>query len=156
MKYLKYRLPDIIKGLIIYSAGDTAASLMMHEFSVQRMLGIMFVGGFVYSLEIPAWFNCINEKYTGLQRTLMATLYFNPLWIARHLIFISLFSGQISQIHWSILSVALKSFATSLPVAFAANHVIQNKIPLQWRFFASAIFSSLMAIYYPLSRMLFK
>ena len=156
MKYPKYRLPDIARGLIIYSAGDTVASLLMHEFSVQRLLGMMLVGGFVYSLEIPAWFNYIDERYRGMQRTLMAMLYFNPLWIARHLIFISLFSGQISLVHWSILTIALKSFAVNLPVALAANYIIQNKIPLHWRFLSSAVFSSLMAIYYPLSRMVFE
>ncbi len=114
------------------------------------------VGGLIYSLEIPAWFSYINGRYRGMQRTLMAMLYFNPLWIARHLLFIFFFSGQISMVHWSILTIALKSFAVNLPVAFAANYIIQNKLPLNWRFFSSAVFSSLMAIYYALSRVIFK
>ncbi|MEA3265847.1 MAG: hypothetical protein U9P42_02745 [Candidatus Fermentibacteria bacterium] len=153
---MRYRLADITRGLVIYPLGDSVAALLMHEFSVQRLLGMVVVGGLIYSLEIPAWFSYINGKYSGVQRTLMAMLYFNPLWIARHLLFIFLFSGQISMVHWSILTIALKSFAVNLPVAFAANYIIQNKLPLNWRFFSSAVFSSLMAIYYALSRVIFK
>lgn len=144
------------RGLIIYPLGDTIAALLMHEFSIQRLLGMMVVGGLIYSLEIPAWFTYINNRFDGMQRTLMAMLYFNPLWIARHLLFIFLFTGQISVVHWSILTIALKSFAINLPLAFAANYIIQNKLPLRWRFFSSAVFSSLMAIYYALSRVIFK
>jgi hypothetical protein len=153
---LKYRLKDVIRGLIIYPVGDTVAALLLHEFSVYRLLGIAVVGGLVYSLEIPAWFSCINGRYSGLKRTLMATLYFNPLWIARHLMFIYLFSGEMSIIDWSLFSVALKSFAINLPLAIAANYIIQNKLPLSLRFFYSAVFSSLMAIYYALSRVIFR
>lgn len=146
----------MIRGLIIYPLGDTIAALILHEFSIYRLLGMMVVGGLIYSLEIPAWFSYINERFTGIGRTLMAMLYFNPLWIARHLVFIFLFTGQVSTIHWSILIIALKSFAVNVPVAFTANYVIQNKLPLRWRFLSSAVFSSLMAIYYALSRVIFK
>lgn len=153
---MNYNFADVRRGVIIYPLGDTIAALLMNEFSITRLLGMILVGGLIYSLEIPAWFSWINERYIGMQRTLMAMLYFNPLWIARHLFFIFLFSGQISMIHWSILNIALKAFAVNLPVAFAANYIIQNKLPLSWRFFSSAVFSSLMAIYYALSRVIFK
>ncbi len=153
---MKYNLSNVTRGFIIYPLGDTIAALLMNEFSVTRLIGMMLVGALIYSLEIPAWFSYINTKYTNMQRTLMAMLYFNPLWIARHLLFIFLFSGQISLIHWSIFSIALKSFAVNLPVAFAANYLIQNKLPLHWRFFSSALFSSLMAVYYALSSVIFK
>ena len=156
MKQLKYRKSDVIRGLIIYPLGDSIAALLLYEFSIYRLLGMMIVGSLVYSLEIPAWFSYICKRYNGMHRTLMAMLYFNPLWIARHLLFIFLFTGQISMVHWSILSIALKSFAINLPLAFAANYIIQNKLPLRWRFFSSAVFSSLMAIYYALSRVIFK
>ncbi len=153
---MKYNLSNVTRGLIIYPLGDTIAALLMNEFSVTRLIGMMLVGALIYSLEIPAWFSYINTRYTGMQRTLMAMLYFNPLWIARHLLFIFFFSGQISLIHWSIFTIALKSFAVNLPVAFAANYIIQNKLPLHWRFFSSALFSSLMAVYYALSSVIFK
>ncbi|MCD4709108.1 MAG: hypothetical protein K8S62_15405 [Candidatus Sabulitectum sp.] len=153
---MKYKLANVIRGLIIYPLGDTIAALLTREFSIERLLGMMVAGGLVYSLEIPAWFAYINDRYNGMQRTLMAMLYFNPLWIARHLLFIFLLTGQTSAVHWSILTIALKSFAVNLPLAFAANYIIQNKLPLHWRFFSSAVFSSLMAIYYALSGVIFK
>ena len=153
---MKYTRSNVIRGLIIYPLGDTIATLVLNEFSLTRLFGMMLVGGLLYSLEIPAWFSFINTRYTGMKRTLMALAYFNPLWIARHLIFILLFSGQISMIQWSLLSIVLKSFAVNLPVALAANYLIQNKIPLNWRFFSSAVFSSLMAVYYALSSVIFK
>lgn len=116
----------------------------------------MITGGFLYSLEIPAWFRMINEKYSGTGRTLMAILYFNPLWIARHLALISIYSGQANLISPAILDIAVKSFIANLPVAFAANYIIQNKMPLKRRFLSSAVFSSLMAVYYALSGVIFK
>ena len=153
---MKYKLSDVTRGMIIYPLGDSIAALLMDEFSVQRLLGMMIVGGLIYSLEIPTWFSYISRRYKGTARTLMAILYFNPLWIARHLLFILLFTGRISTVHWSLLTIALKSFAFNLPIAFAANYLIQNKLSLSWRFFYSAVFSSLMAIYYALSRVIFK
>lgn len=156
LKLPHYKKSDVIRGLIIYPLGDTIAAVILNEFSLYRLLGMMIVGSLIYSLEIPAWFSYINRKFTGIQRTLMAILYFNPLWIARHLIFIFLFTGEISAVHWSVLSIALLSFAVNLPVAFVANYLIQNKLSLRWRFFYSAVFSSLMAIYYALSRVIFK
>lgn len=153
---MRYTRNDVISGLIIYPLGDTTAALLLHEFSVQRVLGMMVVGGLIYSLEIPAWFAYINKRYDGTQRTLMAMLYFNPLWIARHFLFIALFTDEISMVNWSILTIAAKSFAINIPIAFGANYLIQNKVPLQWRFFSSAVFSALMSIYYAASRVIFK
>jgi len=156
LKLPEYSTGNVIRGLLIYSAGDTTASLIISEFSVIRMVGIMAVGAVVYAWEIPAWFRYIEKKYSGSARAAMAVLYFNPLWIARHLAFISLFSNRITDIHWTLLAVSVKSFAVNLPVAFAANYLIQNKVSLKWRFLSSAIFSSLMAIFYPLCMEIFK
>ncbi len=153
---MKYTATDVLRGAIIYPLGDSIAALLLHEFSLERMLGMVAVGGLVYSLEIPAWFSYINKKYHGTQRTLMAMLYFNPLWIARHFLFIALFSGEISTANWSLLVIATKSFAINIPVAFVANYLIQNKVSLRLRFFSSAAFSALMSIYYAASRELFK
>lgn len=156
MKLPAFRLSSFLKGLTIYSAGDTAAALLTGGFSPARLSGIMAVGGLIYAREIPAWFDHINDRYRGFSRAGMAVLYFNPLWIARHLAFISLFSGRYTDIRWELLALATKSFAANLPVAFAANYLIQNRVPLKWRFFSSAVFSSIMAIYYPLCRVIFK
>lgn len=146
----------MLKGLLVFPAGDTAAALLTCGFSLPRLLGIMVVGALVYSWEIPAWFRYINGRYKGIARAGMAVLYFNPLWIARHLAFIRLFSPESGNISMDLLTVAVKGFALNLPVVFAANYLIQNTIPLKWRFFSSAVFSSLMAIYYPLCTVIFR
>ncbi len=59
-------------------------------------------------------------------------------------------------INLGLFIIVLKSFTVNIPVAFAANYIIQNKIQLKYRFLSSAIFSSLMAIYYALSVVIFK
>ncbi len=89
-------------------------------------------------------------------RTLMAMLYFNPLWIARHLLFIKLFTGRVEEINPGLLVVASWSFLVNIPVSLAANYLIQNHVKMKWRFLASAVFSSLMAVYYALSSVIFK
>lgn len=156
MRFPRYRTGNVVRGLLIYSAGDTIASLIVSEFSVIRLLGVMAVGALIYAWEIPAWFQFIESRYKGTGRAAMAVLYFNPIWIARHLAFISVFSAGVSALHWNLLLIALKSFAVNLPVVFAANYLIQNKTPLKWRFFASAVFSAFMAIFYPLCIVIFK
>jgi len=158
----RYHASDILRGLIIYSAGDTAASLILSEFSPVRLLGMMIIGATVYAFEIPNWFAWIDRKTSSmslvkgsLARTGLALLYFNPFWIARHLLFIALLTENYSAIGWGLLRLGLLSFTVNIPIAFIANFLIQNRMPLRWRFFASATFSSLMAVYYALSRTIF-
>jgi hypothetical protein len=153
---------DIIRGALIYSTGDTVASLILHEFMWSRLLGIMLIGATFYALEIPTYFRWIDLKTKEkagfrliLTRTILAILYFNPLWIARHLAFIQISSGHIQDITWDILRVASLSFLGNIPVSLLANYIIQNKIHFRFRFFASAVFSALMAIYYALGKVLF-
>lgn len=159
LQYTKY---NIIRGAIIYSSGDLIAALLLGEFSILRLLGMMILGGTLYALEIPNYFAWIERKtkaIVGLKKTLaktyLAILYFNPLWIARHLLFIKLFSGNFSEINLSLLKIAGLSFLVNIPISFVANYLIQNKVNLDWRFLASAIFSALMAIYYALSEVIF-
>ncbi len=160
---MKYTKQNIIKGAAIYSIGDTIAALLLGEFSVSRLLGMILVGAIVYSFEIPNYFAWIDKKtnsYHGIKkmlaRTGLAIAYFNPIWIFRHLAFIKLFSGNYSQINVSLFVIAFWSFLVNIPISFIANYLIQNKIKLDWRFVASAIFSGLMAIYYALSETLFQ
>ena len=122
----------------------------------------MAIAATLYALEIPNYFAWIEKKTKDLKRvkktlvkTLLAILYFNPLWIARHLLFIKLFSGDFHQINLNLLEIACLSFLVNIPISFIANFLIQNKVKLHWRFFASAIFSALMAIYYALSEVIF-
>lgn len=153
-----YTKKNILNGALIYAVGDTIAALIIHEFSWLRLLGMALIGGTVYAFEIPnfyAWLEKRTEFYADtkkwIAKTLWATVYFNPLWIARHMLFIAVLNLQFSSISWSILTVALASFLWSLPVTFLGNYLIQNKFSLKNRFIASSVFSGLMAIYYALS-----
>lgn len=159
---IHYKKQNIIKGALIYSAGDTIAALLLGEFSWYRLLGIVLVGATVYAFEIPNYFDWIVKKtqfLKGIKATLsktgLAILYFNPLWIARHLLFIKFFSGQFDAIDFNLLHIAFWSFLVNIPISFVANYMIQNRFKLKWRFLGSAIFSALMAIYYALSETLF-
>lgn len=155
---LEYKWSNIIRGGLIYATGDTIAALISDQFSVQRMIGILMIGATIYALEIPNYFKWIDKKTQGktglknsLYRSVLAMLYFNPLWIARHVLFIKLITGNFDQIGWGLITTGTLSFVVNIPVSLAANYLIQNKIALEHRFLASAIFSGLMAIYYSLS-----
>ncbi len=159
---LQYKTTDILRGGLIYTTGDTIAALLAGEFIWLRLLGILLIGSTVYAFEIPNWFNWIDRKVqraqgwqAALRRTLLAMLYFNPIWIARHILFLKLFMGQFAAIGWNLLSIGLLSFLANIPISLLANFAIQNKVPLRWRFVASAVFSALMAIYYALSAVWF-
>lgn len=122
----------------------------------------MLVGATFYAFEIPNYFDWIVKKTVHLKgikatlkKTVLAILYFNPLWIARHLLFIKLFSGQLEGIGFNLLEIAFWSFLVNIPISFLANYIIQNQFKIKWRFMGSAIFSALMAIYYALSETLF-
>ena len=159
---MEFTRKNILKGALIYSTGDTIAALLVGEFSWFRILGIVIVGATIYAFEIPNYFIWIEKKtkkFSGFKlsiyKTALAILYFNPLWIARHLFFIMLFSGKFNEISWDILRISSLSFLVNIPISATANYLIQNKMPYRLRFMASAIFSALMAIYYALSMMLF-
>jgi len=159
---LHYKKQNILKGALIYSAGDTIAALLLGEFSWYRLLGMVLVGATFYAFEIPNYFDWIVKKtqfLTGIKatltKTLLAIFYFNPLWIARHLLFIKLFSGQFEAIGFNLLEIAFWSFLVNIPISYIANYIIQNRFKLNWRFLGSAVFSALMAIYYALSETLF-
>ena len=160
---LQFTKQNIIKGALIYSAGDSIAAILLDEFSVFRLLGMIFVGATIYAFEIPNYFSWIDKKTTnlsGVKKTLaktgLAIAYFNPIWIFRHLAFIKLFSGNFNDINFNLLQIAGISFLVNIPISFIANYSIQNKIKLDWRFIASAIFSAIMAIYYALSETIFQ
>lgn len=159
---LEYKLSNVIKGSIIYALGDSIASLISHDFTVIRLAGILLIGATLYAFEIPNYFKWIDGKIphaqtfkANLLRASLAMFYFNPLWIARHILFIKLFMGQYDQISWGLLRIGSISFLVNIPISLAANYLIQNKIPLKHRFVASAIFSGLMAVYYSLSAVWF-
>jgi len=161
---LKFQLSgkDILRGALIYVSGDTVASLILNEFMWGRFIGIMMIGATIYAFEIPNYFQWINSRmirqegfWQSLIKTGLAILYFNPLWIARHLLLIQLFSGQWHAVSWDILRIASWSFLVNIPLLLIANYIIQNMINLKYRFQASAFFSAIMAVFYALSKALF-
>ncbi|WP_347174918.1 hypothetical protein [Polaribacter uvawellassae] len=129
---------------------------------MSRLIGMMLVGATFYAFEIPNYFDWIVKRTQSLKgikatltKTLLAILYFNPLWIARHLLFIKLFSRQLEDIGFNLLEIAFWSFLVNIPISFIANYIIQNRFKLKWRFIGSAVFSAIMAIYYALSETIF-
>jgi hypothetical protein len=159
---IKYTRNNILRGALVYASGDTIAAWILQELMISRLLGIMLVGATFYAFEIPAYFAWIEKKALNVSRnkrfalkTGLAILYFNPLWIARHLVFIQLFSGNFHPDWLSVLRIASWSFVVNIPISLTANFIIQNKIPLRWRFLASAVFSGLMAVFYAVSKVLF-
>lgn len=159
---MQYTKKNILKGAIIYSAGDSIAALLLGEFSWHRILGMVLIGATIYAFEIPNYFMWIDKKTKGvsgiklsLYKTSLAIIYFNPLWIARHLFFIKLVSFNTDAISWNLINIASLSFVGAVPISIIANFIIQNKFKLEWRFMASAIFSAIMAIYYAMSKTIF-
>lgn len=157
-------MPDwrtALRGGLIYASGDSIATLITGEFQLQRALGILIIGSTLYAAEIPAYFLWLDrttgntDRWSPLKRAVMAQAFFNPLWIARHLMFIRLFSSRWTEIDTQLLCIGLDSFLHIVPVGLPINYVIQNRIPLNWRFLASAFYSALMAIYFALSEVWF-
>lgn len=159
-----FHLPDrrtALRGGLIYAGGDTIATLIGGELLIPRALGVLIVGATLYATEIPSYFRWIDRRFgrpsqwNPLKKALLAQAFFNPLWIARHLLLIRLFSARWGEIDWHLLSIGLDSFLHIVPVGLMMNYLIQNKVPLAWRFLASASYSALMAIYFALSEVWF-
>lgn len=157
-----YTKANILRGMVVYAAGDTIAMVILGKFTLLRMLGMMLLGGTIYAMEIPAYFAWISRKTASvlgwrgqILRAMMAWSYFNPLWIARHLAFAKVFSGVWNEISSALVLVALNSFLWSVPISFVCNFIIQNFVAERHRFLASAVFSGLNAIYYALSAVWF-
>lgn len=143
--------------MLIYCIGDSIATIVLGQFQWIRFLGMAFIGASFYAVEIPNYFRWIDTKFsqsngksTWVYRTIAAVCYFNPLWIARHMFFIRLFSGNEAFLWSNILWLGLQSFLINIPISLLGNFVIQNKITLKHRFAASALFSALLAIFYAL------
>ncbi|MBT3190967.1 MAG: hypothetical protein HN341_00270 [Verrucomicrobia bacterium] len=156
---LAYTRRTALQGLLVYATGDTIATLILGQFMWSRLLGMMVVGSTLYAWEVPTVFRWIDRRTAALPlgvgrsayRTLLAVLYFNPLWIARHLLIIAIVCGNWDALQFGLLRTASLSWLVNIPISIVGNAVIQVWLPLRWRFFGSAIFSGLMAIYYALT-----
>ncbi|MFO1386773.1 MAG: hypothetical protein U1F55_11495 [Chitinivorax sp.] len=117
-----YTRANALRGLLIYSSGDSIAALLLGEFSLTRLAVIALLGSTVYALEIPNWFYQVDRMVppggtrAALLRTLLALAYFNPLWVARHMALIGwASSGTLPG--WSILAIASHAFALNIPAS---------------------------------------
>ena len=152
---------DVITGALLFAIGDTIATLLTGHFLYQRMLAMLVIGGSLYAWEIPSYFSFLKRRFhqpgrlNALKRTLLATLFFNPLWIARHLVFIKVILGEWSMISPDILVLATQSFLYCLPASLLANYIILNVVSGRWCFFFSSIYSALTVIYFALSEVIF-
>jgi len=152
---------NAVTGAILFAAGDSICTFISGDFLYQRMLGMMVLGGSLYAWEIPSYFAHLQRRFNqqgypnAFKRTIAAGLFFNPLWIARHFVFIKLFSGQWQTISPDLLVIATESFIFCFPFSLLANYLIQNVISFRWRFFVSSIYSALTVIYFALSEVIF-
>ena len=183
---------NLLVGLILYPLGDLLGQLILAGFSPQaiswpRLLTIALVGSLLYRFEIPRWFALLEsinfakpkaettplryllkEAQNGrfvlnwLGRTGFAMLYFNPLWIARHVFFIYLSTHNfhlempLDQALSHFLVLGLKAFLTNLPISIVGNFIIQQKIKPEYRFAGSATLSGIFAVSYAIEYWLFK
>ena len=171
-------LSNLLVGWLLYPAGDLIGQVVMKEPSLSRFLAIMLAGGLLYRLEIPAWFNYLERlsiskervqrhpalallfsehldcmKLNWLGRTTGSMLYFNPLWIARHIAIIMLATTPFPELSLKTLALTslttgLKSFCTNLPIAFVGNYLLQQHVPLRYRFLGSAFLTTILTIKY--------
>lgn len=152
------------RGLLIYPIGDGIAQLIIRDFNVIRFIILALVGCFLYAYEIGKWFTFIQNKFKNpFLKAFMSVVFFNPLWIARHFLFIELAINfkqflsfeEFSMLFQNLMLLATRSFFGGIIVSYVANYLIQNKIPLKNRFLVSAIYSALMGVYYALSKVFF-
>ncbi|MEZ5505584.1 MAG: hypothetical protein R3F38_06215 [Gammaproteobacteria bacterium] len=109
---------------------------------MQRALGMALIGALLYGLEIPHYFRWVARVATPhsrgraiLIRTGLAMLYFNPLWVTRHLARIALLQGR-DTIDLA-LHLTYQSFLSAIPITVSANLLIQKcgaaALPLSWQ-----------------------
>ncbi|MCB0832943.1 MAG: hypothetical protein KDC45_05740 [Bacteroidetes bacterium] len=150
-------------GLIVYPLGDAVGMAILGSFSLERICALGLAGALLYASEIPWWFGTIERRWKKpWVKTVAAIAYFNPLWIARHFLIIQLveepFSFRNTSVAWAQIEEAVrlgvKSFVGAVVLSIVGNYIIQNRIRLEHRFLASALFSGGMAMYYAFSTLL--
>ncbi len=173
---------DKLSGWILYPLSDGLAQLILGDISYLRILFVALLGRYVYAIEIPKWFGFLSVWHrttipTGLLRgfwvktgehyyfnwlskTIGATLWFNPLWIARHMLVLELaniVSGKTNFFTFlpQALHLGTVSFIGQFPVAIIVNYIIICRLPDRSRFIWSSVFSGILAIYYAVGKVYF-
>ena len=178
-KSIEITRTDKLSGLIIYPLGDLIAQLILGDVSFLRLFFVALLGRFIYAIEIPKWFGFLaslkkrnpvtiisqtfwekeNEQphLNWLGKTIGATVWFHPIWIARHMLVIELaniVSGKTDFIEFlpEALKLGTMSYIGQFPVAVVVNYIIICKLSEKTRFIWSSVFSGLLAIYYAIGR----
>jgi hypothetical protein len=185
VKQTNQQLPNTVIACLLYPIGDLIGQLLLGDFNLERTICIALVGSLLYRFEVPAWFRFIdqlrvsdknqkrfallfsqsepdNHPLNWLGRTIGSMLYFNPLWIARH-VFIIYMSTHHMQLNMAPLAAVghfiltgLKAFLTNMPISIIGNYIIQQKLKPQQRFLGSATLSGIFSITYAIEYILFK
>jgi hypothetical protein len=173
---------DKLSGLIIYPLGDLIAQLIVGEVSILRLFFVTLLGRYIYAIETPKWFGFLaiwkrptmplgffgyfvapikdGVALNWLGKTLATTLWFNPLWIARHMLVLELaniVTGKTSFMAFlpHAISLGSVSFVMQFPVAVVVNYIIICRLNDNSRFIWASIFSGALAIYYAIMRVYF-
>jgi hypothetical protein len=179
-KHWSQKLFNTLISWTLFPLGDLCAQLITQEFNPYRLLALSLAGGLIYQYETTAWFELLENKcfspqelwvfpflkpavrettesiyqLNGVGKTMGAILYFNPIWIARHMLFITLGTTPCSSLNGAIVLSSLlsgsKSFLVNLPLSLLANYILQEKIPYRYRYLGSIVLTGLFAIAYAL------
>lgn len=151
------RWPVAARAGVIYGGGDTFANALTGHFELPRVAGITLLGMLTYGPDNHRYFIWLDRRLpdpsTGLQgwgRAVLAIAWFNPLWIARHDLFLIGLSRRFTAEPPNLLLLGLRTFVLIPPISLVANHSIQNRVPLDHRMLASAAFSAMMAVFHAL------
>lgn len=167
---------------VLYPAGDLVAQLIVGELNGYRLLILSLVGGTIYQFEVPLWFRWLDQRTVSERqiakvpvltwltqsdsewhhrlnwfgRTLGAMLYFSPVWIVRHMLFLKLATVPWNEIIWvatiqTLWKASCMSFIVNMPFSLLGNYIIQARLPLKYRFLGSIIMTGLFSIAYALA-----
>jgi len=169
-----------VAGWLVYPLGDLIGQLIGGNLNIARIVAIALAGGIIYRREIPAWFAFLVRfkvspstarrfpfmrlilkddadglKLNWLGRTLGATIYFNPLWMARHMMIIMLATHSWVTFNWAqaladALVLGVKAYVCNLPMTLVGNYIIQERLPFKYRLAGSSLLSALVSIVYAL------
>lgn len=171
---------DILVACTLYPLGDLIGQMISHNINFHRLIALALIGCVIYRREVPDWFARLNKmqiaeaqlkrfpwlnycvdssmpsgRLNGFGRTMGSVIYFNPFWIARHMLFIKLATTCWAElvpltIICSTVVLGIKSFLINLPLSYLGNYVIQAKLPLHLRYLGSVVLSTVLAIMYAL------
>ena len=175
---------DKISGWLLYPISDLIAQLIIGDVSLLRIFIVAVVGRYVYAIETPKWFGFLatwarlntpqglsrffwsksetesTYQFNWLSKTLGTTFWFNPLWIARHMIILELaniLTGKTGFISFlpQALYLGSVSFLMQLPVTLVVNYIIICHLTERTRFFWASVFSGTLSIYYAVMKVYF-